>query len=305
MFSSSSPKRIAVVEMLFCLGPLLEPYVDPMPCFRSFTTIKIALTITLFVQAGFTPTAQTQVVPDLVATPNPSAPLIQGLRDIGWIAPAKQAWQISGTLTRTQGSNSSDTPIRIWASGPSRIRVELDTSSGMASLVLKDGGGKRTPAGKSPVMVSRQSVAAAHQWMLPWLALGPLLDSALGVKTRSGTINGVLATGYDIQGPPIRNRSSVDLQNNPYDRSITLWLSAKGIPLQIDYILPSDDNPYAGVLVSRQYKDFQLTDGVLLPQTEEEYLGDQMMSRLRFGAISAPSDLSDTTFTIPTAGRLK
>ena len=243
--------------------------------------------------------------PDALSTKVDATPLIATLRSLGWISSTNQGLEFSGTLTRFLGDQSTDTQIHAWAFGPARIRLEIEGTQGTSSFVIRDGAGMRTPPGKASIPASAQTTMAAHQWIFPWLLLDSSLASGQVDKVLSALVQGEQATGYEIRPKEYLDKSQLNQKDTPYDWTFTIWISGKGLPLRIDYLLPAEDNRYTGVPCSRVYKDYQSVEGVLVPKEEEEYLGDQRIARLKFSNISILPSIDESRFTLPSSGRSK
>lgn len=231
--------------------------------------------------------------------------LLAALRAIGWISPPHQGLQLSGTLTRFAGDRSSDSPIRIWAYGPRRFRMETDSADGTSALIVRDGAGQRAPAQKSAIKVSLQTAAAAHQWMAPWLMFDSVMSNYTIVKTETATISGESATGYKLSPSSFAGKASVLTKDTPYDSTFTIWLSAKGLPLRIDYLFPAEDNRFATVALSRVFQNFKSIGGVLIPMEQEQYLGPQKISRIVLDQVAPLNSADDSHFILPTAVKVQ
>lgn len=242
-------------------------------------------------------TSQTQAAPD-------SAPLVTALKAIGWIASPNQGVQCSGTMTRFVGETSSDVPIRIWAYGPRRFRLETDSAAGVSALIVRDGSGKRAPAQKAVTKVSLQTAAAAHQWMAPWLMFDNVMANYVIEKITSSTIAGVTATGYQLS-PSALSATVPSTKGIPYDSTFTIWLSAKGLPLQLDYLYPAEDNRFATVALSRAFQGFQLIDGVLVPMEQDVYMGARKISRIVLAQVLPIMDAEDSHFLLPVSVKIQ
>jgi hypothetical protein len=234
-----------------------------------------------------------------------ATPLLGALQAIAWLSPAKHGIELSGTLTRFVGDKSDDAPIRIWAYGPQRFRIEIDSAKGTSSLIVRDGAAKKIAAQKPALNLSRQTAASVHQWIVPWLMFDHVLTSYEVTGTTTSTINEESATGYKLR-PSSSSKKALPLTKDiPYDSTFTIWLSAKGLPLRIDYPLPSDDNRFASTAYSRVFKNYQRVEGIFIPMEQEQYIGDQMISRTIFDKAIPNENADDSHFTLPTSEKIK
>lgn len=239
------------------------------------------------------------------ATSLDASPLNTSLRQLGWLSPSRQGIELSGTLTRFVGDKSDDAPIRIWAYGHQRLRIETDSQYGTSSLVVRDGAAKRVPAQKSPLRMSLQGAAAAHQWMVPWLMFDRVRISYAVIDSTASTVGDESAIGYKLRPASFTEKTSPLTKDTPYDSTFTVWLSAKGLPLRIDYSLPSEDNRFASTPYSRVFKNYQRVEGILVPMVQEQYLGSQLISRTTFDKAIPSDNAEDPHFILPTSEKSK
>jgi hypothetical protein len=122
--------------------------------------------------------------------------LIAQLTAIGWLSGAGNAVLVTGTTSRLPDGESDQRPIRIWASGPSKLRVEIDGPKGMSATTVDGTSGRRHAAGKDISPLPLREQGSVQQWMLPWLLLPRLLANSDLVSTKSGIIDQTPATAY-------------------------------------------------------------------------------------------------------------
>jgi hypothetical protein len=239
------------------------------------------------------------------ATSFDASPLSTALRQLGWLSPSKQGIELSGTLTRFVGDKSDDAPIRIWAYGHQRLRIETDSQYGISSLIVRDGAAKRVPGQKAPLRMSRQSAAAAHQWMVPWLMFDRVRISYAVIDSTASTVGDESAIGYKLRPASFTEKISPLTKDTPYDSTFTIWFSAKGLPLRIDYSLPSEDNRFVSTSYSRIFKNYQRVEGILVPMVQEQYFGSQLISRITFDKAIPSDNAEDSHFILPASEKSK
>jgi hypothetical protein len=84
---------------------------------------------------------------------------------------------------------------------------------------------------------------------------------------------------------------------------VTLWLSSGGLPLQIDFFIPSETNRFAGVHASRKYLKPTMQDGVLVPASEVLSFEGRPVSELIITSISLSGSVNDSYFAEAKAGK--
>lgn len=231
------------------------------------------------------------------AKPDPST-FLRALKASGWLPSAKSGVILTGSVARLPGESLTDRQVRVWAKGSSKFRIEIDDANGTSSSTFDGSHGSHTPAGKDSAPTSLHSSQSAEQWMLPWISLEPRLKTHELTKLLPSTIDGQPVLGYTFEPKAVNDNSGNKSVAVPlYDSTFTVWISAaSGLPVQIDYFVPSTTNRFAGVHASRQYQDFKSIDGVQIPNIEIVQFEGSAISQLKINTMQLSDDVTDDHF---------
>ena len=140
-----------------------------------------------------------------------------------------------------------------------------------------------------------------NSWILPWLHLSPAIASSALMNVSNSTVENQKATGYTLRPLSLTGTKTPGSSASLYDSTFTLWMSAEGIPLRIDYSIPANDNPFALQPCSRVFKDYRVEKGMMVPHTEEQYLGSQLIARVTLDQVNLADTVSNSYFSMPPA----
>ncbi len=255
--------------------------------FLTFTFLLLAYPVCIWGQAS------QSAVPD---KPDSSA-FLRALKTSGWLPAAKSGVILTGSVTRLPSEGSIERQVRIWAKGASKFRIEIDDANGLSSTTSDGNHASRTPAGKDSTPTSLHSAQSAEQWMLPWISLEPRLKTHELTKVLPSIIDGHSVVGYTFEPKALDDKSGNNSAAAPlYDSRFTVWIANTGLPVQIDYFVPSTTNRFAGVHASRQFQDYKSIDGVQIPTIEIVQFEGSQISQLKIDTMKLSDAVTDDHF---------
>jgi hypothetical protein len=81
---------------------------------------------------------------------------------------------------------------------------------------------------------------------------------------------------------------------------ITLWVdTATGLPAQVQYTRTASGNSTASVVFIRQFSNFQQVSGLLIPFTQQEFIGSTLIATQTIGSVTFNVGLTDADFALP------
>ncbi|HEY4355096.1 MAG TPA: hypothetical protein VGN16_05045 [Acidobacteriaceae bacterium] len=221
--------------------------------------------------------------------------LIAALQRIGWMGIPLSA-EASGRLVSQPNSSAKVSTVHVVAAAGNKLRMEYGGEKGTATWVILGDGGQSVSADGRKSPLPQHIAGTAHQWMFPWLIGDRWVANARTVEAISDSNPESGRIGFRVQSgtaraqlTPVPVRSQV--------QSISIWFLPDGTPDRVTYTLPSQDNPYSNVEVTRVYSECKRVNGIVVPFVEDEFIDKVLVSHLQFDQINL-GPVDDSKFTL-------
>jgi hypothetical protein len=261
----------------------------------------IALSFALIFQTSSQLGAQ-QASVTVQQDPKAIAVLNQMIATTGWSpGSAPQDAVASGTVTRYQGEKQDAASVAWKFKGRGAARVEVQDSSGQTTTVINGSQAVILRASKTDFLPFH-AVLAMRPLTLPFMSsLFDFSASSLAISfVGTETVGGQLANRIEVDLIPNANDPLSEIRQRA--GKLKLWISvATSLPVQLQYVRISDDNPTAVRLRTLTFSDYRIVSGVAVPFHQEESAEGRILYSIQLELASLNVGLADSDFVLPSA----
>lgn len=217
---------------------------------------------------------------------------------------------LTGTATRTAGSDVETGAATLEVLGGTESRVDLSLTNGQQTETINQAAG--APAGQWSGTDGKLHAMSSHNcwipasWFFPALALAEALNdpsvtiSYIGQETRDGqAVQHVRFSRFFPAGSD--NKFGLALLQHLTTADIYLD-SANSLPAELDFNLHPDNSSSLDIPVEIMYGGYKKTSGILLPTTIQKLINHSVFLDLNITGVTINSNLSPAEFAVaPTA----
>lgn len=219
---------------------------------------------------------------------------------------------LTGTATRTAGSDIETGTITLKALGTTSSRLDFSGSEGDRVEVRNSSGGIPQGSwvgtdGVSHAMASSNCVTDAV-WFFPALSVLSEVSTANSnlVATYAGqeSLNGETVDHIRFWRVfPAGSGSAGTLALLQHLSTVDVYLDATSLlPVELDFNIHPDDNAGTDIPVEIQYGDYQRLDGALVPTRVRNFINHTLFLDLKLTEAAVNTNLSPADFDVTTAG---
>lgn len=244
-----------------------------------------------------------------VATKDPTATsyLSSAVKALAQGVPITSA-TLTGTVTRTAGSDVETGAVTLEALGGGNGRIDLTLSNGSRSSVVGDSDGLPQGAWSGPdgtwhATALHNSLAPAD-WFFPALALAQAANDPSYTVVLAGqtTLDGISVvhvrfwnTFPDVNGGKgkpfwLQRLSAADVYLNV----------ANFLPVELDFNAHPNNDAGQDIPVEIRYGSYQKLSGILMPTHIQKFLNNSPLLDLNVAGVTLNSSLSTADFTVTT-----
>jgi hypothetical protein len=181
--------------------------------------------------------------------------------------------------------------VTVRGSGLGDLRLDLNLPSGISSRAIA--GGQVSEKAEDGVVRGSfdQPPMLASRFVIPYLPLAPLLNSAGYSVTYKGVVQIDGATVHDIQ----IQRIAPGLVDPTNSRALTVDFFIDPTNFQV---VMTRDIVFRRLTRELRYSDYRVTNGVLLPFTISEHIEGQSRSLIQLNQIQLSTGLTESDFQL-------
>ena len=261
----------------------------------------IALFLTIF--GAVTGLSQTVATKDATAT----SYLSSAVNALAQGVPISSA-TVTGTATRTAGSDVETGSITLKALGGGDGAIDLTLSDGSRSEIINNAQGLPQAASSDPDgtwhITPLPNCLTPADWFFPVLALAQVLNDPsfaaayIGQETRnSGPVQHLRFWRASFPNVTADPGTLASLQR---ESAVDVYLdAATSAPVAFDFTMHSDGGYGLDIPVEIQFSDYQKLSGILMPSHIEKLINNSPVLDLYVTGVALNTNLSVTDFTVP------
>jgi hypothetical protein len=218
---------------------------------------------------------------------------------------------LTGTVTRTAGSDVETGAVTLQALGGVGGRVEMTLTGGPRSEVINRSQGALAgqwsgPDG-SPHAMAQHNALVPAAWFFPALALAeavndPLVQVAYVGREMMGGVAVEHVRFWRVIPFGIGSDAAIKLFGHL--TSVDVYLSAaNSLPVALDFNIHPDNNEKLDIPVEIQYSDYQKINGILLPAHVQKFINNGLFLDLNIASVAVNSNLSASDFAATAASQ--
>lgn len=211
---------------------------------------------------------------------------------------------LTGTVTRTAGSDIESGAVTLEGLGGGESRVEMMLTDGPRVEVINQGqGGPKGkwsgPDGAQHAMAQHNSLVPAA-WFFPALALGGALNDAVVAVSYIGqeTLSGVAVQHvrfWRVLSPGLSSAAAAKLFEHVTTADVYLD-AANSLPVALDFNIHPDKNELLDIPVEIRYTDYQKINGILLPSHVQKFINNSLLLDMYITGAEINTNLSPSDF---------
>jgi len=210
---------------------------------------------------------------------------------------------LTGTATRTAGSDIESGTVTLRALGGLDGRMDLTLTNGPRSEVINQSHGTTGewsgPDGAQHAMAQHNSFVPAA-WFFPALALAQALnDPSIQLAYVGQEMKESVAVQHIRFWRMIPAGISSDGQIKLFEHltSADVYLdAANSLPVALDFNLHPDGNELLDIPVKVRYSDYQKLNGILLPGRVQKFINNSLLLDLNITGAAVNTNLSPAEF---------
>jgi hypothetical protein len=222
----------------------------------------------------------------------------------GWLPGAVPTDAVAtGTVNRAVAGDTATVTYKVRQSGG--MRVEVQDSATLTTTIVSNGQGAVVRSDGTVNPLSAEETLSLWAEALPFFS--PEMQAAANPAFSAKFLGTDAVNGKSCQ--KVQVTAPLD-PNDPRARvlsavaNVVLWIdSASGVLTQVQYTRIASDNPTATRTVIRQFSNYQQVGNLLVPFTQQEYTGGQLLSTLQLQAVNFNTGLTDADFALPQVGQ--
>jgi len=266
-----------------------------LPCFLSLTFLFVSLTFSPQLAGQTTTPAPPTSDPQAIAFATNALAALTGTVQVSDVT-------LTGTATRTAGSDVETGAVTLKALGTANSRMDLSTSSGTRSEIRTNASG--FPQGTWIGLDGTSHTIASHNCLTDAVWFFP----AFSILSQAANVN-VLAT---YVGQETRNGASV--QHLRFTQPLSATADPTGLltalttediyldpnsffPVAILFNTHADSNAAVNVAVEIDFSNYQVTGGAQAPTRIQELLNNSLFLDITVQSVTLNSGLTQSTFS--------
>jgi len=218
---------------------------------------------------------------------------------------------LTGTVTRTAGSDVETGSVTLEAFGGVDSRINLALTNGQRSEIINQSQG--APVGQYSGPDSTVHLMAVHNcwipasWFFPALALAEALNDPavtityIGQETRNG--EAVQHVRFSRVLPGENGTAEALAQFRALSAADVYLDAANSLPVELDFNLHPDKNASVDIPAEVRYSGYQKVGGILLPTHIQKLINHSLYLDLNVTGAAINANLSSADFAITATGK--